>query len=290
MPKPIRLATLLAATLLAPIAAYADGNFERTLSVSAQPDLYVASGSGSIRVFPGSDGQIHVKAHLHGGSGNFGGSGDVDARINRIVANPPIQQSGNTIHVGDPSPADRSLYNNISIDYEITAPHGVALNLRTGSGDVEVDNLGRFLKAESGSGSVRAHNLSGPAELHTGSGDIELQEQAAGDVHARTGSGSIRAQGLNGAFEAHTGSGDIEAGGHLAGSGELQSGSGSIRLHLGHDAHFNLSATTGSGTIRVSQPGAPQQDRYNHNSLSGPVNGGGPSLEIRTGSGDIEIN
>jgi DUF4097 and DUF4098 domain-containing protein YvlB len=278
--------TLTAALILATATAVlADADFDRTLTVSGQADLYVSTGSGHIKINAGSDNQITVKAHVHAGS--WGGS-DVDSRIRQIVANPPIQQSGNTVRIGETT--DRTLYNNISIDYEITAPASVALNLRSGSGDVEVEHLGRFLSATSGSGSVRAHGVHGPANLQTGSGDIELQEEAAGEVKAQTGSGSIRINGLNGALTARTGSGDIEADGHLTGAARLSSGSGSVRLNLAPDAHFDLEGSTGSGSIHVHFPNAPQQNSDSRHHLTGAVNGGGPVLEARTGSGDIEIN
>ncbi len=274
------LASFFAVVPLA-IAAHSQ-DFDRTLSVGGSADLYVSEGSGRIHVVPGPDTSIHVKAHVHAGS-NAGG--DVDERIRQISRNPPIQQSGATVRIGDMSAEDRRLYNNISIDYEISAPRSVALNLHTGSGDIEVDNLGRFLKADTGSGAVRAHGVAGPADLHTGSGDIELQQAASGEVRAQTGSGSIRINGLSGALDAHTGSGDIEANGRITGNSKLQSGSGSIRAHLGRDAHLNVDASTGSGSIRVVGLGT--SDRHH---LSAPLNGGGAALEARTGSGDIEID
>ena len=278
---------LLAACALSVVclSAHASDTFERTLSVSAEPDLYVSTGSGNIRIFPGGSGQIKVVGHVHSGWNGWG-AGDLTERINRIVANPPIAQSGNAIHVGEPS--DRSLYNNISIDYEVTVPNSVALNLRSGSGDLEVDNVGRFLAASSGSGSVRAHQVHGPADLHSGSGDIELEETTAGDVKAQTGSGSIRVHGLNGSFRARTGSGDIEADGHLAGMSNLSSGSGSVRLHLTPDSRFQLDASTGSGGIRLHMPGVQDSDNSRHH-LTSTVNGGGAPLSIHTGSGDIEV-
>lgn len=274
------LASLFA--VLPPAVAAHSQDFDRTLNVSAQSDLYVSSGSGHIHVFPGSDNSIHVKAHLHA---NSNAGGDVDERIRQISRNPPIQQSGSTVHVGDVNGDDRRLYNNITIDYEISAPKSVALNLHTGSGDLDIDNLGRFLKADTGSGSIRAHGIAGPADLHTGSGDIELQQVASGEVRAQAGSGSIRINGLSGALTAQTGSGDIEANGQITGSSKLQSGSGSIRAHLGHDAHLNVDAFTGSGSIHVA--GLSTSD---HHHVSSPLNGGGPALEAHTGSGDIEID
>jgi DUF4097 and DUF4098 domain-containing protein YvlB len=281
------LRTLFAAALvLSATAAIADGHFDRTLTVPSQADLYVSAGSGRIHITPGSDSQIHITARLHAG---WNAGDDIDQRIRHIESNPPIEQSGVSVRVGFPGEDDRRLYNNISVDYEISAPRSVALNLHTGSGDVEVDNLGRFLKADTGSGSVRAHGIAGPADLHTGSGDIELQEQAQGDVRTSTGSGSIRVNGLNGGLQAKTGSGDIEATGRLTAEGSVVSGSGSVRLHLGQEARFDLDAHTGSGSIRVAQPGGHFSSEEHHH-ISTSINGGGPSLRVTTGSGDVEIN
>jgi len=280
----IQLLTM-AAALAVSTAALADANFDRTMTVSGQPDLYVSTGSGNIRIHPGSDNQIHISGHVHAG---WSAMGDVQARVRRVADNPPIDQSGNTIRIGENN--DRNLFNNISIDYEITTPKATALNLRSGSGDVDVDGVGRYLSGHSGSGNVRAHGLHGAAELQTGSGDIELEDDGGGAVEAKSGSGNIRIHGFDGALRARTGSGDIEADGKLTSESSVATGSGSVRLHLNPDVHFNLEASTGSGDIRVHFPNAPQQSEHWRHHLTGPVNGGGPALEIRTGSGDVEIS
>ena len=282
----MKLRILRAASLLAvSTAALAEDHFERTLNVNAQPDLYVSTGSGNITIHAGNGNQIHIVGHVHAGWSAFG---DVNDRIQRIVQSPPIVQDGNTVRIGEVSSHD--LYNNITIDYDITAPAAVALNLRSGSGDVTTDHLGRYLSASSGSGNVRAHGVAGPAELASGSGDLELDEVAAGDVKAKTGSGNIHIRGLNGALNARAGSGDITADGHLTGAASLSSSSGNVKLHLGPDAHFNLEASTGSGDIRVHFPNAPEQGEHSRHHVTGPVNGGGAPLEVRTGSGNVEID
>jgi hypothetical protein len=273
-----------AALLTFTTAAFADSTFDRSIATSAQPDVYVSTGSGSIRITPSSSNQVHIIGHVHAGWSAFG---NVDGRITKIVENPPISQSGNSIHIGD-SP-ERSFFNNITIDYEISVPANAALNLRSGSGDVETNNVGRFLTASSGSGNVRAHGLHGAATLDSGSGDIELEEQAPGDVHAKTGSGSIRIHGLDGALYARTGSGDIEAEGHIQGPANVSSGSGDVRLHLNPDSRFTVEAATGSGDIHVRFPGAPKEEDDSRHHLSASINGGGSILELHTGSGDIEI-
>jgi DUF4097 and DUF4098 domain-containing protein YvlB len=286
----IKSIKVLATATLALVAATAtalaaDGNFDRTLNVSGSPNLSVSTGSGYIHLNPGAGNQVHIVAHLHSSHGWMSGGNDVDSRIQQIINNPPIVQNGNDISIGERHNND--LYRNISIDYDITLPKASAINAATGSGDVQIQGVGATIKAQSGSGSVRAHGIQGAATLGTGSGDIELQQTGPGDVKAETGSGSIRLSGLDGALKASTGSGDIEAAGQPTTDWKLSTGSGSVRLVVGN-AHFNLDADTGSGSINVSQP-ITMQGSLNRHHVSGVVNGGGPTIRVGTGSGDIQI-
>jgi DUF4097 and DUF4098 domain-containing protein YvlB len=276
---------LLTAVLSVTSVALADNTFDKTLNVSGQADLYVSTGSGNIHVNPGSSGQIHIVGHVHAGWSAFG---DVNSRISRIVENPPIVQTGNSVRVGEMT--DHSLFNNISIDYDVTVPADVALNVHSGSGDVEVNNVGRFVSAGSGSGNIRVRGSHGALDVESGSGDLTIEDASAGDVKARTGSGNIHVNGFSGGFTAKTGSGDIDATGRLQGGGMISTGSGDVRLHLTPDSRFTLEGATGSGDIRVKTAGvvAANTETSRHH-VTTEVNGGGPALQIRTGSGDIEI-
>jgi hypothetical protein len=280
------LATTVATFALAAATAFAaDGNFDRTLNVNGSPNVSVSTGSGYIHLNPGSGNQVHIVAHLRSSHGWMSGGNDVDSRIQQIVNNPPIVQNGNDITIGERHNND--LYRNISIDYDITLPKASAINAATGSGDVQIQDVGATIKAQSGSGSVRARGIQGAATLGTGSGDIELEQTGPGDVKAETGSGTIHLNGLSGALKASTGSGDIEAAGQPTADWKLSTGSGSVRLVVGN-AHFNLDADTGSGSINVSQP-ITMQGSLNRHHVSGVVNGGGPTIRVGTGSGDIQI-
>jgi hypothetical protein len=280
----IKILAATAATLaLAAATALADSTFDRTLNVSGSPNVSVATGSGYIHLNPGSGNQVHIVAHLRSSHGWL--SGDVDSRIQQIVNNPPIVQSGNDITIGERHNED--LYRNISIDYDITLPKTSGVSATTGSGDVQIQDVGASVKAQSGSGSVRVHGVQGPTILGTGSGDVELQQTGPGDVKAETGSGSIRLRGVDGALKASTGSGDIEAQGQPTTDWKVSTGSGTVRLIVGN-AHFNLDADTGSGTINVAQP-MTMQGSLNRHHVMGTVNGGGPTIRVGTGSGDIQI-
>jgi hypothetical protein len=277
--------TVAILSLAAASALAADSNFERTLSAGSSPNVSISTGSGYIRLHPGSGDQIHIIGHVHSSHGWMSGSGDADSRVQQIVSNPPIVQNGNDITIGERHNND--LFHNISIDYEITLPRGSAINSTTGSGDVEIQDVGASVKAQSGSGSVRVHGVQGMTNLGTGSGDIELQQTGPGDVKAETGSGSIRLHGIAGGLKASTGSGDIEAEGQPSTDWKVSTGSGSVRLSVGN-AHFTLDADTGSGNISVAQP-MTMQGSLNRHHVSAVVGGGGPTIRVGTGSGDIEI-
>jgi Putative adhesin len=277
--------TVAILSLAAASAFAADSTFERTLSAGSSPNVSISTGSGYIRLHPGSGDQIHIIGHVHSSHGWMGGGSDADSRVQQIVSNPPIVQNGNDITIGERHNND--LFHNISIDYEITLPRGSAINSTTGSGDVEIQDVGASVKAQSGSGSVRVHGVQGMTSLGTGSGDIELQQTGPGDVKAETGSGSIRLQGISGALKASTGSGDIEAEGQPTSDWKVSTGSGSVRLSVG-SAHFTLDADTGSGNISVAQP-MTMQGSLNRHHVSAVVGGGGPTIRVGTGSGDIQI-
>ena len=282
--------TLITSTALlvaTSVALAADHNFERTLSTGSSPTVSVSTGSGYIHLRPGSDSQVHISGHIHNGNnGWFSGGGDVESRIQQIAANPPIQQNGNDIVIGERHQND--LYRNIGIDYEITVPRSSNLAASTGSGDIEASDVGATIKADSGSGSVRVRGAHGAANLQTGSGDLELNEAGEGEIRAQTGSGSIRLHDIRGGLRAQTGSGDIEASGQITADSKLDTGSGSVRLELGPQAKLNLNASTGSGSIRTQQNISMQGD-INRQHVIGSINGGGPTVRINTGSGDIEI-
>lgn len=263
----------------------ADGTFDKTLHVSGAVMLSVNTGSGYIRVSPGSDSEVHIIGHVHASHwSGWGDEGSPEDRVKQVVANPPIEQDGNVITVGK-----HTNYHNISIDYDITTPRGTNLEADSGSGDLRLSDLGGPLKANTGSGSIDATGLSGRVALQTGSGDIRAEMHSAPDVKAETGSGSIRLRGVNGGLYAETGSGDIDVEGQPGTNWKLETGSGSITLDTGGRAKFTLDATTGSGSIHSDPPISTHGSLERHH-ITGDINGGGPTVRVETGSGDVRIH
>jgi hypothetical protein len=297
-------AMLVAMTMCLPAAFAAEKSFDRTLSVNGPVTLRVSTGSGYIRVSPGSDNQVHVVGHVKSNNTWWGGSSD-DA-VAKVAANPPIDQAGNIIRVGDDHGNDWTRH--VSIDYEITTPANTMLVAQSGSGDLQLSNINGTVKASTGSGSIHAEKLGsgsrletgsgtidasslmGSTTLQTGSGEIHAQLGSAGDVVAGTGSGDIKLENVQGAVKAETGSGSLDISGQPTAPWKLETGSGEISLRLGNNAHFTLDAETGSGSVKSDPPlTMTTHGSIDKHHVSGTVNGGGPTIKAETGSGDIHI-
>ena len=278
----LRWAAILALALTPAALFAAEGTFDKTLSVNGAATVNVNTGSGYIHITPGSDGSVHIIGHVHSSHGWLGGS--PEEAVRKITDNPPINQSGNIIDIGQ-----HTHFENVSIDYVITAPRGTTVDAGSGSGDIDVSNLGAPLKAGTGSGDIEVNDLTGDVALSTGSGDIRAMMNQAHYVKAETGSGSIHLTGVSGGLYAETGSGDIEVGGQPGDGWKLETGSGSVTLNTGSSAHFSLDASTGSGEVH-SDPPLTTHGSFERHHVMGDINGGGPTVRVETGSGDIRIH
>jgi DUF4097 and DUF4098 domain-containing protein YvlB len=273
------LALAIAVLGLAAIPALAtEQTFERTLSVNGRVELSVATGSGNIHITQGSGSQIHIFGRV---KSSWGGN---DEKVRDIAAHPPIEQTGNIVRIG----AHHENLHNISIDYEIQAPAESFLDAGSGSGSVIDDGVGENAKLNTGSGSIHATGLRGNFTVATGSGSIYAEQISAGDVKAETGSGSIEVKNIKGSLRAETGSGGIKAGGAPTAPWHLQTGSGGVELWVG-DAPVTLDAESGSGSIHTDREMLTQGSTDRHH-VTGKLNGGGPTVRVETGSGDIRVH
>jgi beta-lactamase regulating signal transducer with metallopeptidase domain len=273
------------AILLAPVEGMVAGaqegrtlSFDRTLSTSGSAQLTVSTGSGNIQFKRGSGNQIHIHGQIRV---NREGS---EEQARQIAANPPIEQTGEMIRVGQ----QKEQWHGISIDYEIEAPAGTLLVANSGSGNIVDEGVGQNAKLQTGSGDINATSLEGPFTVKTGSGNIVAAQTGQGDVTAETGSGDIELKDIHGSFHGQTGSGDIKASGNPSASWILQTGSGNIELWT-ENAPLTLDASTGSGSVttehEMTMKGA--LDRHH---IQGTLHGGGPTIRVQTGSGDIHVH
>jgi hypothetical protein len=275
--KHLLLATAALVLAAAPVLA-TEATFERTLTVNGRVELSLATGSGNITLTQGTGNRVHIFGRV---KTNWGGS---EEKVREIAANPPIEQTGNIVRIG----ARHENLHNISIDYEIQAPADAYLDAGSGSGNVTDDGVGENAKLNTGSGNIHATGLRGGFTANTGSGNIDAEQTTGGDVKAETGSGNIELKGLKGALRAETGSGDIKATGAPTAAWHLQTGSGSVEIWVG-DAPLTLDAESGSGSIHTDREMLTQGSNDKHH-VTGKLNGGGPTVRVETGSGDVRVH
>jgi Toastrack DUF4097 len=314
---PLALVVLLAASAMA--FGESGCSFARTLHVSGAVNLQVETGAGSISVRPGNASEVKVCAHVRR-SNWFGASQEA---VDRLINNPPVQQSGNDIRIGHID--DPELRRGVWVSYEVVTPANTQLRSSSGSGNQDISGISGMLDTNTGSGSVRVSDIGSGVRAHTGSGNVEI-EDVKGSVLARTGSGSIRATGVAGGFDgqtgsghlvleqtsqgsvraetgsggielrhvrgslqAQTGSGSIKADGDPTGAWMVHTGSGSVELRFPQDASFDLNAHTGSGSISLNHP-VTVQGSIGRKEVQGKVGGGGVPVRVETGSGSISID
>lgn len=274
-----RFALAAAILTFASVPALAsEATFERNLTVNGRVELNVATGSGHIHITRGSGDRVHISGRV---KSNWGSN---EQKVQQIANNPPIEQTGNIIRIGQ----RHENYHNISIDYDIEAPANSFLEANSGSGDINDDGVGENAKLGTGSGTIHATGLQGGFAANTGSGDIYAEQIGQGDVKAQTGSGNLELKNLHGSLRGGTGSGNIKVTGTPASDWKLETGSGNVEFWAGN-AGFTLDASTGSGSVHTDQEMAVQGSFDKHH-IVGKVHGGGPTVRIETGSGDVRVH
>lgn len=300
-----RYTTAFLAFIFASTLCYAaEPEFQRSLAVNGNLTFSVCTTSGSIHVAGVAGSKVAISAKLHNSRWHTTGtSGD----MKEIVANPPIHQTGNVIKVGDADTCGGAKAHNIDIDYEITIPKNSTVEAVTGPGNVNVENIGGFVHAAAGSGNMIATNIGPDSKLAThsgslditgahgdlmavtGSGNLSVRDSDVSEARLHTGSGTITTTNLHGGVRVNSGTGNLTIGGLPSSDWKLETGSGTIQIHVDPNAKFTLDAETGSGTIDSILP-SPLSGHIADGVLKGPVNGGGPTVQVYTGSGNITFN
>ena len=168
--------------------------------------------------------------------------------------------------------------------------------LETGGGSIEVQRCAGSLKVTTGGGSIELGEIAGPAEIETGGGSIRLSS-ATGAVRAETGGGSITLNGVP-AARAETGAGGIVAkfvSGTERTDSVLETSAGDITVYLVPTLNITIRASielanghrirSDFSEIRVTTEGG--EWGPGTASAEGKLNGGGPTLKVRTTTGDI---
>jgi len=137
---------------------------------------------------------------------------------------------------------------------------------------------------------VSISGTAGKVSARTGNGRVTV-EGARGSVEANTGNGDVRVSTSSGPVSVRSGNGDIEVSmDRLERSAPMAftTGNGRISLTVPEGFGAEVTGSTGSGRISTDVPIQLIGD-INPRNIRGTLGNGGQPLDLRSGSGDIEI-
>lgn len=236
--------------------------------------IELSAAASDVEIRPGSSNRIHIEAIQRGGSQG-------DYQVN-------VVPSGDTLRVTESSSSFFCFFCSRGVRYRITVPSGTQADIRTASGEIDVEGLSGAVSLASVSGDVRAGDLTDGLTVSTTSGEVQLND-IAGKLDVGSISGDVKLE--NGKIDGatvNTTSGEVELAG-VAGALKVISVSGNIRVREARDGQLDFSTTSGE----IKYEGSLASKSNNRvNSISGDLTlrlpeAGGFRLDASTVSGDI---
>ncbi len=246
--------------------------------------LHLATDLGSVRIValePGAPPVVRYTAHI-----------ETDARaplaqslLDRYSLTAKTTAYGVEIIGASPSQAGRSGANaQFYVQYEVAVPAGYSLDVNTGVGDIETQDIGGTASLITEGGNIRTGRIGfigfrnaaqghPTAKLSTQGGHIQVQD-VTGNLDAFTAGGHVVAGNISGDAVLRSGGGHIRAG-QISGRAQLETDGGNITLK---QAGSFVSVRTGGGQIDFGEV---------RGSVRAQTGGGG--IRVITVSGPMEV-
>jgi len=255
-----------------------------TLQTGNGLTLRLTADVGSVHIValdPGAPPVVRYTAHI-----------ETDARaplaqnlLERYSLTARATASGVEIVGASPSQAGRGGANaQFYVQFELAVPAGYNLDVNTGVGDIETQDIGGTASLITEGGNIRTGRIGfigyrnaaqghSSAQLSTQGGHIQVQD-VAGNLDAFTAGGHIVAGNISGDAVLRSGGGHIRAG-QITGRAQLETDGGNITLK---QAGTFVSVRTGGGQIDFGEV---------RGSVRAQTGGGG--IRIITVSGPMEV-
>jgi TonB family protein len=255
-----------------------------TLGTRDGQTLHLTTDVGSVRIValePGAPPAVRYSVHI-----------ETDARaplaqnlLDHYSLTARATATGVEIIGASPTETGRSGANaQFYVQYEVAVPAGYSLDVHTGVGDIETQDIGGTASLVTEGGNIRtgrigfigfrnAAQVHPIAKLSTQGGHIQVQE-VVGNLDAFTAGGHIVAGNISGDAVLRSGGGHIRAG-QISGRAQLETDGGNITLK---QAGSFVSVRTGGGQIDFGEV---------RGSVRAQTGGGG--IRIITVSGPMEV-
>jgi DUF4097 and DUF4098 domain-containing protein YvlB len=183
------------------------------------------------------------------------------------------------------------------VDYDITVPAGISVNVSTATAPITVDGLNGDIELSSETGQVTIQNVvKSHLRVRSMNAGVSLKDVTLSRVDLQSAGGIISLNNVTGQrVTAGTTSGNIEYRGDCSGGGDyiFTTHSGAIDMTLPATASVDLTARSTTGPVENAFPlqekshnsFVPKQGR----SFAGTSNSGSSSVELQSFSGKIRV-
>jgi DUF4097 and DUF4098 domain-containing protein YvlB len=274
----------VAASLALGVAAHAaETHKEAKLDIAPGGTLNVINGCGSVVLHSGSGHQIIVSYTIH--------SDKVEVDQNSTNNKQRVELRTHAL------PDQKPTAEEARVDYEITVPAGVSVNVSTTSASITAENLGGDIGLSSETGQISISNVAkSHLRVRSMAAPVILKDVTLTRVDIQSTGGGVTLNNVTGQrVAAATTSGDITYRGDCSGGGDylLTTHSGAINMTLPPTASVDLTARSTTGSVDNAFPleekhhnsFTPQQGR----SFAGTSNSGSSSVELQSFSGKIRV-
>lgn len=264
--------TLIALAVLGTAAVWAETTeeepFEQTVAIAPGGLVSLENTNGHVTVETWNRDEVLVsavkKARAHGLDDAFEILKEIEIRVT---------ESAGGVKIETELPRGGWMRgSSASVEYELKVPASASLDLKSVNGRIAVEGVNGDVILKTTNGAIHAARL-------------------GGDLLAETTNGKIEALGVAGALVAETTNGGIDAeitAATLAHDVELSTSNGGVTLTLAPSVAARIDARAGNGSVK-SDLTLGRVEREKRNALSGALNGGGPTIRVRTSNGSIRL-
>ncbi len=284
------LAALGLCLLLAASPALAGDSVSRSFDFPSGGMLVVDVESGHVEIRTGNGSGITVEVSVE--------RGDLDDYVELS-----FNETGDGLEIIGKKPRGGRRNHDGGIEYLITAPSRMDLDISSGGGHIQIEDVEGQVEVSTGGGHVKIRDIRGDLDVQTGGGHLEIGEvdgtlsvktggghievdDVRGDVEASSGGGHINVGNVEGDLEVHTGGGHISAE-TVDGRVVLKSGGGNISVKRGaSDAEIE----TGGGNVTLREMEGHVRVRTDGGDIDVALaDGNSQGVDLETDDGTIEL-
>jgi DUF4097 and DUF4098 domain-containing protein YvlB len=280
-----RALLLTAATVYICLSAAhaADTRKEAKIDIAAGGTVNIVSGGGSIALHVGAGHQLLVTYTVH--------SQKIEVDQNTSANKQRVELLTHVL------PGEKPTAEEAKVDYDVTVPAGISVNVSTTSAPITADGLNADIGLSSETGQITVHNIvKSHVHVRSMTAPVSLKDVTMSRVDIQSAGGAIQLKNVTGQRVAvGTTSGNIEYQGDCSGGGDyvLTTHSGAIDVTLPATASVDLTARSTTGQVENAFPlqekthnsFVPKQGR----SFAGTSNSGSSSVELQSFSGKIRV-